>query len=358
MENPRRTALFVGAGFSKEAGLPTAIELTHDVVEDLRNGGDCPVEILRALTTVIGGLQLRLAHDELAPFRGVDIEAVISSLRALGERNTLPTSPFVATWHDLIKDLGGPEVFRSVLESVLTSIERRLWLNEEDSDRLEFLNPLNAALYPGTSPISVFSLNYDNVFELWAAKNRRYVQTGFDRVFDGELKFSDMDCIHLFKLHGSIDWLESDMVCTKETPFSWTTVSRRDFDNPQDSRIKTAILVGDGNKLSPDGPFLDLFTEFGRRLKQIDRLIVSGYSFRDHHINACLGKWLNARPGSTISVYNKPQDVIEMSFELFNTEFEAAAVHGRVISVDGGGREAIQAFTRALTAGDATNEPR
>jgi len=97
--------------------------------------------------------------------------------------------------------------------------------------------------------------------------------------------------VRLVKLHGSIDW--------------WWVRYRRAFGLPQVRRLadgtlsdkwrmtklNPALIFGQGNKLTVEGPFLELLNFFHRDLEKHDQLIIVGYSFRDPHINHYLFPW-------------------------------------------------------------------
>jgi hypothetical protein len=54
------------------------------------------------------------------------------------------------------------------------------------------------------------------------------------------------------------------------------------------------LIFGQRNKLTADGPYLDLLRQFQYQLSQSKSLIVVGYSFRDEHINTYISQWLNS----------------------------------------------------------------
>jgi hypothetical protein len=58
-----------------------------------------------------------------------------------------------------------------------------------------------------------------------------------------------------------------------------------------------AIIMGGENKLQAEGPFLGLFMEFRNRLRDTQRLVVVGYSFRDRHINEAIRAWMRRPAG-------------------------------------------------------------
>jgi len=61
------------------------------------------------------------------------------------------------------------------------------------------------------------------------------------------------------------------------------------------------VIFGAGNKLRPDGPYLDLYSEFRAALAEARQVVVIGYSFRDAHVNEALRRWfLSAQEGSVL----------------------------------------------------------
>lgn len=56
---------------------------------------------------------------------------------------------------------------------------------------------------------------------------------------------------------------------------------------------RSALVFGERNKLTAEGPFLDLLAQFRLELEPAHRLVVVGYSFRDAHINEMIRRWVN-----------------------------------------------------------------
>jgi hypothetical protein len=52
------------------------------------------------------------------------------------------------------------------------------------------------------------------------------------------------------------------------------------------------VIFGAGNRLRPDGPYLDLYREFKDVLAEDRQVIVIGYSFRDAHVNEAVCRWV------------------------------------------------------------------
>lgn len=64
------------------------------------------------------------------------------------------------------------------------------------------------------------------------------------------------------------------------------------------------VIFGGRNKLTAEGPYLDLLRAFREELSQISLLTVIGYSFRGPHVNEYVTRWLNVDPGNRMRVIN------------------------------------------------------
>ena len=67
-------------------------------------------------------------------------------------------------------------------------------------------------------------------------------------------------------------------------------------DSANRRKIEPAIVFGDENKLTAEGPVLEMFIRFRNDLRKASRLTIVGYSFRDAHINAELTAFVNEHP--------------------------------------------------------------
>lgn len=357
--------ILLGAGASKPAGLPTAVEMTRRVFDSLKDSDALKERRIyergiHALAVVIGGLQLKAAFELHDPFCKVDIEQVIGAWHPVIEyvdrihpselkyeelqnalkefiidaRNEgLDVNPHSVVWSlynvlEALAQQGTGAIFDEVLDAINKVLVKILWLPVEAKTRVEYLSPLASAVQ-NHSPLKVFTLNYDNAVERWAISRTVHLSRGFDRYYTEYLDFPD-DCeIHLYKLHGSVDWhyTRHDPKTDKTVAYPWTTVGEHDPFSPFPPRDPPALVFGRANKLSTDGPFFDLLSEFSTNLNNTEHLVIIGYSFRDAHVNDVIGRWLNRGTERRITVFNgtsadKPS--------LRGTGFEEAHSSGRL----------------------------
>jgi hypothetical protein len=71
------------------------------------------------------------------------------------------------------------------------------------------------------------------------------------------------------------------------------------------------VIFGGGNKLTAEGPFLDLLIRFRDALRLHRDLLVVGYSFRDDHVNHCILTWLLSPQARRLTIVERPGFVVE-----------------------------------------------
>lgn len=151
---------------------------------------------------------------------------------------------------------------------------------------------------PKKDYVKIFTTNYDTLFEQAASNNNMIVIDGFDyfspRTFnawyyDMEINFrnSNVDpslfrIIHIYKLHGSIDWF-----IEKESGKVIKCGEKID-----DEKYEPLMIYPSRNKFKETftNPFFELYTRFIAELRKKNvLLLVIGFSFGDLHIkNAVL----------------------------------------------------------------------
>jgi hypothetical protein len=146
----------------------------------------------------------------------------------------------------------------------------------------------------------IATLNYDESIETAAHDCAQRIDTGFDLWAEsGALEF-DPHATKLLKLHGSTSWYVTVAASASlgGAEERWHLYSRGDmawdpmFRGMVQPVTTRGLIVGGGNKLTGRGPHPQLIAEFSRQLRNIDRLVIIGYSFRDRHVNDILARRL------------------------------------------------------------------
>jgi hypothetical protein len=289
-----RITFLVGAGLVADARVPMSIELAQRLKDGLRETAhrpstgtrmDAESALARHLLAVFnflnGGIRFQEGVLDRDPDRPVNIEQVAAAAFELQARLANPVAPYTSGWHQRILELESQ--CEGLLEKFIDFIYSQLakWLTISDTDELSYLVRM-ADLAQNDVGVDIFSLNYDLCIETALLSARRQFVNGFTddhgwqpSVFEGDHP------IRLFKLHGSLDWID-DMyfgICSLEHP------GHVEKNSIQHDNTKPLLIFGTNNKLSPREPFLTLAYHFSQRVLSTQILVIIGYSFGDDYIN-------------------------------------------------------------------------
>lgn len=190
--------------------------------------------------------------------------------------------------------------FKRTADQMIMMLKELVWIN--DAGKIDYLKPLLNLISKNKGRLVIATLNYDNGIELVSKTNAIECNTGIDNWSEkGVFDFSN-DGLHLIKLHGSIDWSWQREVTTPDRPMKHSVIRRRESEDFKTNYEKPAVIFGQGNKLTAEGPFLDLLRNFQNELEKSDVLTVIGYSLRDEHINTYISKWLNETVDNKIRI--------------------------------------------------------
>lgn len=403
------TVVLLGAGASRDAGIPITTEMTREIYDLTVNSPFADHEatrLSRALGTVIGGLTYQKGIRGENPYWGLNVEEVFASVQMLANRSYIEAAPFIGSWHSIIDELEeepatdydfdklyratrdgiadelrkivsktssplgeiqknydkqvnkknpklewgkwignalagvfkelerstpplgskrdfrkgmgsvirrGPNprrgsIFERLSEHMVLSLRDLVWLQEGHD--VSYLKPL-LDLEP--QHLNIYSLNYDNAIERLCQQNDISYTVGITE--GGAVKFDTGAKVSLVKLHGSIDWVEIDS--NKPLPLKgFRLASAEEMDN-RNQMLRPAIIFGQGNKLTAEGPYLELLRHFGTGLEEYDHLLVVGYSFRDIHINQYIAQWFISNPSRRMVILsgpNFPRDALDIPF--------------------------------------------
>ena len=188
-------------------------------------------------------------------------------------------------------------VFQRVCDLMIEKLIDIAWL--ENDSKTAYLTPLFNLTRQQESAV-IATLNYDNAVERASESSGLECSTGIDP-WSATGEFTSASPLRLLKLHGSIDWIsESREQSAGMMP--QRTIRRAGPDDMKAHRYRPAVVFGQRNKLTAEGPFLDLLRAFQRALAATDRLTVIGYSFRDEHVNVFISQWLNRNPQHRLRV--------------------------------------------------------
>lgn len=180
--------------------------------------------------------------------------------------------------------------FKDTAEQMILMLKDLAFI--EDPIKVEYLKPVLGKT-ASQGRLVIATLNYDNGVELIAQANAIDCNTGIENWSEKGVFDFTAQGLHLIKLHGSIDWSWKQKVRTNERPMSHSIICQTATEQFKSSFERPAVIFGQRNKLTAEGPFLDLLRQFQNELENCDLLTVIGYSLRDEHVNTYVSKWLN-----------------------------------------------------------------
>jgi hypothetical protein len=331
MPERSEVAFLLGAGAVRDAGLPTAIELTGKVEATVSASYQPLMPVLRFIA---GAVEFgRGCRGE--PVHGnINIEELLSACMFLAERERHYAYPFVSSWHERVSihqrlpngiSSGGEadeDSFSFLAE--LCHSRLREWLEIRDNADVKYLRGFLDFINRGYR-LRIFTLNYDDGIERALSDslglmNGRWT-TGFDsRGWNPEKLASDEYDAYVYKLHGSLDWVRDPKlgVCSTKWP-----AAEEVEELPSDAR--PLLIFGTDAKLQPVDPFLSLLFRFQQSLFRSTILVAIGYRFADTHVNAMILDALQRDPQMRCIVAN-PEGVKDLIPE--------ASDLGRLVAVE------------------------
>lgn len=306
------TVLFLGAGASVFAGMPTTKDLVKDVLQQVihREKWDSPAAA-------------RLAKNTVRDHDGKDAEVLYQTIRDMiaaekrhlkvveyktrGDSGTARKreirvssvlDPDNATATDETKDINeNIETLKSLEGAIRNTLLDRLMVKP---DSINDVVERYGELFEQTKSHTIVTTNYDNVPETYCEQAGLGIINGFKASHLGNKRTWDNDTwdddeyqvdyepdgsmdgylikMRLVKLHGSITWQKDG----DHTVLEIGSLGLRD------SKKDVMILPTLGEKDYTRDVFPELQRQFNKVLARTELLIVAGFSFRDPKINQML----------------------------------------------------------------------
>jgi hypothetical protein len=313
-EKPR-IAFLAGAGLSMSADLPGAIAIVEKLkaalsekkplIDDLPN--ELLTEVLRFLS---GGIRFQRGVNNQDPDSHLNIEEIANAALRLKNRKSNPLAAYVSGWHTRLTELESKTPM--LLDLFIAAIYEQLslWLATPVPSKIDYLSRL--CEFAAAYKVSFFTLNYDLLVEAALSSRNASFINGMESKraeWSPEL-FVEDSSIRLFKLHGSLDWVDHELfgVCSTEYP---RHERAEEFEGDQ----TPLIIFGTDQKLTSKEPFLSLLYHFSLEMKRSDVVVVIGYSFGDAHLNDILLQRLkeNLRLKVLIVHPNGPESVVKIA---------------------------------------------
>lgn len=297
--------VFLGAGASVEAGLPTDKELSKSIEEEIRNitvveGMDHPLDAYLEIKNYL--TEKRKITTQ--PFVGLEDIAAFAQIRHEQEIGSI-YSPYQGFQVVSFEGTKGTFKLSTKYQRLFLTIQTLVLLflgtlSSKTLNKTQYLYPLLEASFRDRTPI--FTLNLDYVVEAACTKTKTPFSIG---LIDGNSPAKihwEENTIRLCKLHGSVDWQLDARFSNR--PIKFKLANR--FARPPDigNAFSNASIYGAPFKYKYGAPFKQLYRFFDDELDKADKIFVIGYSFRDPHINESLVEWCMQKTSGKIFVAN------------------------------------------------------
>ena len=286
----------LGAGASKDAGLPLMADLTTGFLPWLTGQKRPDDHLLRQLFEAA----VRVVYRGTSP---PNIELV---LQLLGDINSFKVGAHAQTVVGWKAPFDAPPDLVTSLSGLIREYIRET-LSRAPASSGDYLSGLLD--FRAEQTVDVFTLNYDRLVESMAARSERRFTSGFGEAWDPSLFELENWDLRLYKLHGSVDWyrLTSRNVIYRGSP------EHPAF--PGEAAQEVLLYPARGKAANAD-PFATLMSLFNRALANAEFCIAIGYSFRDQHIRrAVLDRMLTNRSLQLLVVNTSPEDVMTLGPE-------------------------------------------
>lgn len=296
--------VLLGAGASRDAGLPLAADLTEQLRTELRDSNDR--SLLKALGLIQSSIYSRrgMTGEKISPH--IDIEEILRIADLLAERTENPLAGYVSAWSTDLEELspgGDGHLFRTLISRARHMLREAL-AEPGDLAVVKYLSGIARINQPlgqmgDTAFPTVFTLNYDRCAEHAFGYVGIPFTTGFE---DGRWdvdRFDHTDTLRLFKIHGSFGWVrhpESGILYDADQAIGRDDIDIESYDVPDE------LVFGTVNKLQSRQPFLWMVNRFSEEVRECSYVVTIGYGFGDSYVNDIIREGMAADPRKRLVV--------------------------------------------------------
>lgn len=306
LTNIKNLHFLLGAGASADA-IPAMAPLIQ-IVEDRVNSSTATEETLKDLG--FPPQELKAAFLKVKEHSPTNLENMLgtlyskrSYLKGVGEKDEVNDYLINLIESQIYKsiniDCNGIDAEKSL--GLYKQLYQKLSLRNKDLARVNVFTTNNDLL--SETALGYLNINYNNGFSSGLARTfnpARFSYTFSRRVDSGMEKYEPLEnMVYLYKLHGSISWIESD----DNSFFNIKEIDVKPIQEPTNKNILIYPTPLKQNK-SLGSPYADLIREFQNKLLlQHGVLVVIGYSFSDEHINNAIYAALASNPSLSVVIF-------------------------------------------------------
>lgn len=285
--------ILIGAGCSKEAGVPTSVDMLKEIERLIENEDNDDWKEYKSLYYFIKSCMLYANGLQGKYGELLNIERVLNTLNELEKKEEHPIFPFIGSWNSKVVELCGNNFEK--INKLKTKIMEKLknWVTLDNYSKADYYKRFGDFSKQLEFPLRIFSLNYDLCLE----KNNTgcTIELGFDEKnqkwqwqrFEKNENIS-VD-IYLYKMHGSINWKRD-----KEGFLTYSDEVNR-VGNPD-------LIFGTNYKLQYVDPYLFYAYELRKYSLEAKLIITIGYGYYDEHINGIIGQALKNKKDTKLII--------------------------------------------------------
>lgn len=288
-------SVFLGAGASKTAELPTMIELAGILEGEISNSDNG--ETHKFLKEIIAILKSESQS-------GITIEQILEMIYHIRFLTEEREDKISFTLGELRK------VSPSDLTSSIDFIKEIIWKKCSNINPVKLKSHIDfLKCFMGTSgrihKLNIFTTNWDFAIEMTCDKLKYKCVDGFIGVFNAfemfdvfsETSSEQFPTVYLHKLHGSLNWLLEEENKELRKKMNWNEIASSDHKRfmiyPIPSKSKEILGY----------PYADLISRFSDALKQEHPLLlIIGYNFTDSHIITKISSMLQSNNHSNLFI--------------------------------------------------------
>lgn len=310
----KKPLLFLGAGASIEAGIPSAAAITRHF-ESFSSHTSRPNGLL--IENLFRLVQVEIASQTGIPASNVDFEAVLGVLFEIAEGRNVLSAKRVS---ELIQSHFNQIDISRVIQD-LTLYIRGLCLPLRD---VSYLDVLLHMIWEHEGAIA--TLNYDVSVERRSNELKYPLVNGFGGKTGSQwLGFNRTEkSIEILKLHGSVHWLRSSVdlenaysilafLIFHSEPFM-TSLNGSAALTASEKAPGVRLLMNIGfakEQLYVTPPFTEIFVRFLTKLQEASIIIAAGYSFRDPAVNRMLLEAVKAKRSPFVVIDPQVEELVE-----------------------------------------------
>lgn len=326
LSNIKNVSFLLGAGASSDA-IPSMKTMQEGIAKSIKKGSD---DEIKELYQSIGGdnleKKLTILHARKNYLQG------ITNANTTETSNTEQLIKFIEDSMYSKINISLSSVYAEKSLGLYKQLYQKTALRNKDLSRINVFTTNNDLF--NEKALDTLNINYNNGFGggLERVFNPARFNFTFSKKIDANLeKFEPLEnMVYLYKLHGSISWVEKE----GNSLFNIHEVSVTGGEDKGDESHVLIYPTPLKQTQSLGTPYADLIREFQTKLSQPNSVIfIIGYSFNDEHLNNIIYQSLASNSSISVVIFgeysDRPLAKVKDSriYRIYGTDKEDKEIH-------------------------------